>query len=229
MSDARPRGDASPAAGVAIFDLDGTITQRDTFAAFLLRYLRRHPRHWPRCLSLVPLVPLFLCGVIGNTRMKVAALRAVCGGAERAEMTAFSEDFADHCMATLLRAQAPARIAAHRQTGDLLVLATASPDVYVEHLACRLGFDRVVATAVGWTPEGRMTGGLAGDNLRGAAKLAAVQQLLSAVTPARTVAYSDSDADLPLLRWADRGVAVNPTRRLAEVAAAEGFAIEDWG
>jgi HAD superfamily hydrolase (TIGR01490 family) len=228
MSDGRLGGDASSLAAVAIFDLDGTITRRDTFAAFLLRYLRRHPQRWPRCLPLLALAPLFLCGLIGNTRMKVAALRAVCGGAERAEMTNFSEDFADRCMATLLRAQALARIAAHRQAGDLLVLATASPDVYVEALARRLGFDRVVATAVGWTPEGRMTGGLAGDNLRGAAKLAAVQHLLSAVTPARTVAYSDSDADLPLLRWADRAVAVNPTRRLAEIAAAEGFTIEDW-
>jgi phosphoserine phosphatase len=42
------------------------------------------------------------------------------------------------------------------------------------------------------------------------------------------IAYSDHHADLPLLHWADKAVAVNPTRRLAATAGIEGIAIEDW-
>jgi len=36
---------------IAIFDLDGTITRRDTYAAYLLGYLRRHPLLWRRLRS----------------------------------------------------------------------------------------------------------------------------------------------------------------------------------
>ena len=41
------------------------------------------------------------------------------------------------------------------------------------------------------------------------------------------VAYSDSHVDLPLLRWAHKGVAVNPSRRLRRCARSEGLEIVD--
>jgi phosphoserine phosphatase len=44
----------------------------------------------------------------------------------------------------------------------------------------------------------------------------------------QVVAYSDSHADEPLLRWAHIGVAVNPTRRLRRRAKAGAFELVDW-
>jgi len=41
--------------------------------------------------------------------------------------------------------------------------------------------------------------------------------------------YSDSSSDRPVFDWADRAVAVNPSRRLRRLAARRGWAIEDWG
>ena len=34
--------------------------------------------------------------------------------------------------------------------------------------------------------------------------------------------------DLPMLEWADEAVAVNPTARLARVAAERGWRVEKW-
>jgi phosphoserine phosphatase len=56
-----------------------------------------------------------------------------------------------------------------------------------------------------------------------------VQRALSADrAQACVIAYSDHHSDLPLLRWADRAVAVCPSAALAAAATAEGFVIESW-
>jgi HAD superfamily hydrolase (TIGR01490 family) len=134
----------------------------------------------------------------------------------------------------MLRPGALQRIDAHRQAGHRLVLATAGLDIYVEPLARRLGFARALCTRVAWTETGRLSGDLDGGNLRGEQKLTAVRLALAVDGEERptaapfVIAYSDHHSDLPLLRWAGRGVAVNPTTRLASAAAAAGLAIENW-
>jgi len=40
--------------------------------------------------------------------------------------------------------------------------------------------------------------------------------------------YSDSYADLPAMKFADKGVAVNPDARLRATAGEHGFAVVDW-
>jgi phosphatidylglycerophosphatase C len=217
---------------IAIFDLDGTITCTDTYLAFLLFYLRYHPFRWPGALMTAAAAALLGAGFLGNDTLKRTALRLVLGGVERAEIERWANRFVESRAAALVRPGALARIAAHRRAGDDLLLATASLDLYALPLAQRLGFARVVCTRAAWSGAGAISGELAGGNLRGTQKLAAVQQVLAADAGAPApfvVAYADHDSDLPLLRWADRAVAVNPNARLARAASSEGLPVEDWG
>lgn len=215
---------------IAIFDLDGTITRRDTYVAYLLGYLRHHPLVWRRLPFFALAATRWVGRPLDDTGMKVAALRAVFAGLDHARIEAWNDSFVPWCLRRLLRAGAEARIAAHRAAGHRLLLATASLDLYVHRLARELGFDQVLCTRVAWTADGRLAGGLDGGNLKGEAKLAAVRRAVSAWRAAPfVIAYSDHHADLPLLRWADRGVAVCPTRKLAAAAAAEDLAVENWG
>jgi phosphatidylglycerophosphatase C len=213
---------------IAIFDLDGTITRRDTYAAYLLGYLRRHPLAWRRLPSLAfrlmrPATRAAPGGV------KAAALNAVLAGIDRAQIEAWNDIFVPWCLGRLLRAGAVARIAAHRRAGHRLLLATASLDLYVHRLARELGFDQVLCTPTAWTADGCVAGTLDGGNLKGEAKLAAVRGAVAADQDVPyVIAYSDHHADLPLLRWADRAVAVCPTAKLAAAAMVEGFAVEEW-
>lgn len=217
---------------IAVFDLDGTITTRDTGAAYFLGYLRHHPRRWLRGLPLAGTAALFGCGLIDNADMKQAALDRVLGGLDRAAIEAWTARFVPWCLESLVRPGARSRIAAHRRDGDQLVLATASLDLYVDPLGRALGFADIVCTKAAWTAQGRISGALDGENLRGKHKLAATRLHLgiSEAGPraVSVIAYSDHHSDLPLLRWAGRAVAVHPTGRLAAAARAEGFAIEDW-
>ena len=238
ISSSSPSQSASAGSGdrdetIAVFDLDGTITTRDTTAAYLLGYLRQHPRRLANGLP-VAIGALGLAGGFADrAELKRAAIGAVLGGVRDDEIAAWTDRFVAWCLRALVRPMARRQIAAHADAGHHLILATASLDLHVRPIARALGFSNVICTKVGWTREGRISGDLDGDNMRGDKKLAAVQRAVAAVESAPrsavVVAYSDHHADLPLLRWADQAVAVNPTRRLAAAAGIEGIAIEDWG
>ena len=218
---------------IAVFDLDGTITTRDTTAAFLLGYLREHPRRLAGCIALPATAAGFAIGLVDNAGMKRAALRAILRGTDRDEIADWVDRFVPWCLERLVRPVARTRVKAHREAGHRLILASASLDLHVVPIAKALGFAEAICTKVAWTRRQRISGDLDGGNIRAEKKLAAVQRAVSlaesAPRSARVIAYSDHHADLPLLRWADQAVAVNPTRRLAAAATIEGIPIEDWG
>lgn len=114
---------------------------------------------------------------------------------------------------------APALLRSHRDSGDLLVLATTSPYDLVAPLAKRLGFDAVVATRYGEL-EGTYTGDLDGGFVWGPGKLAAVTAWAdeNGVDLDVSAAYSDSVFDAPLLGAVGRPTAVNPDYRLRALA-----------
>jgi len=218
---------------IAVFDLDGTVTTRDTTAAYLLGYLRQHPRRLANCLPPAIGALGLAAGLVERADLKRAAIRAVLGGTGHDEIAAWTDRFVAWCLRALVRPIARTRIEAHARAGHHLILATASLDLHVRPIGRALGFSDVICTKVAWTRDRKISGDLDGDNMRDNKKLAAVQRAValaeSAPHRAAVIAYSDHHADLPLLRWADQAVAVNPTRQLAATASIEGIAIEDWG
>ena len=72
---------------------------------------------------------------------------------------------------------------------------------------------------------------MAGENCYGADKLDMIKAALSGIAAdwVAVVAYSAHHTDLPMLAWATRGVAVNPNRKLRQLATTEGFEVVDWG
>jgi phosphatidylglycerophosphatase C len=214
---------------IAVFDLDGTVTHRDTYLAYLMYVLRRRSRRLPRCLGLPAAVLQFKCGRLSNETLKCRFLAAVMGGCSRTEVEIYTAGFVEICMTRMVKPAARARIARHRRQGHRLVLASASLDFYVEALATRLGFDDTVCTRAAWVTNA-IAGSLAGPNLLGESKLAAVKQTLAIDADRREVmfAYSDHHSDLPLLLFAKYGVAVDPTPRLSAAAAVFGLPVERW-
>ena len=214
---------------VALFDLDGTITRRDTYLAYLLGFLARHPERWPRAARLPFAVLWHLVGWRSNTWLKTTFLRSVLGGVPRDRLQSWTDSFLDTVLSVGLRSGAFQAIARHRAAGHKLVLVTASLEFYAEPLGRRLGFDAVLCTRAAYDAEGRVTGALDGDNCYGLDKLRRVQHYLAAEAAGLPViCYSDHHEDLPLLRFATKAVAVNPTRKMRQFAMKFDIAIEDW-
>ena len=216
-------------ASVALFDLDGTVTRRDTYLAYLVGFLARHPERWLRAAPLPVAVHCHLVGWRSNTWLKTTFLRAVLGGVQRQRLDSWTEAFLERVLRRGLRTGALQTIERHRAAGDGLVLVTASLDFYAEPLGRRLGFDTILCTRIQYDGAGRVTGELAGGNCYGAGKLTRVQRYLQQhPTGTPVICYCDHHSDLPLIRFAQRAIAVNPTRRLRRTAERMGLPIEDW-
>lgn len=213
---------------VAVFDLDGTITRGDTYLAFLLHVLRRRPRRLFRSAGLPLAAARFALGDGSNDQLKSLFLATIAGGCTRQEMAAYTESFLPTYMRRKIKPEALTRIEWHRSRGHRLILASASLDLYTVPLSGLLRFDTTISTRAAWRGD-VLTGALEGENLRGPAKLSAVRAAIEgAGTRPEVFAYSDHHSDLPLLRFADHAVAVDPDTRLRVSAIADGMAIEYW-
>lgn len=217
---------AAVARRLAVFDLDGTITRRDTFIAYLRGWLRRHPgrRGWWRA---VPALLRFAFGGRDRGRLKSDLLRAYLRGAGRAEVEDWSAAFAAGLGDADLCPGALAAIARHRAAGDRLVLLSASVDLYVLFIGARLGFDETICTGVAWR-DGRLDGALTTANRRGAEKLRCIEALRARHAGARIAAYANSASDIAHLAACEEPLLVNGGRRAARQARRRGIPVADW-
>jgi phosphatidylglycerophosphatase C len=212
---------------VAIFDLDGTLTWRDTFFPYILGYLRRHPLQSVRLWRL-PLACLRFVAGGGRGQLKSEVIRMVMGGASRASIDAWTEEF----VASLVprRRFRPAALAAveeHRRAGDHLVLLSASPSLYVPRIGRALRFERTLCTEVEWRGD-RLDGSLKTLNRRGAEKTRCLEWLRSQYPGLRFAAYGNSASDLDHMSRTDRGLLVNGDRAARVLAAKLGVPTSEW-
>jgi phosphatidylglycerophosphatase C len=174
----------------------------------------------------LPALTRFLGGHSDHGRLKAAWIRAVMGGSVPAEVDSWTEQFVPQLLADGLLAEAVTAIGTHRAAGDVLVLLSASPDLYVPAIGRALGFTETLSTAVRWQ-DGRLDGALAGPNLRGAEKARRLIELRRR-HGLPIAAYANALSDLEHLTLADQGILVNGSRRARAAAARLGIACHRW-
>ncbi len=223
---------AIPAGGLVVFDFDHTLFRGDSGTGLMLWMLRRNPLRMLAAFVVSPLIaPLFLWPSRRRFPISVWLWIATVGLRQRSDPAAFIADYVA-CNADALRARLlPAAIAAmnaHRIGGDRVVIATGATDA----LACAilsLAME-VDVPVVGSVSATRWGGRVTTRHCHAEHK---VQMLREAGFTAPIVrAYSDSTADLPLLRAAREPVVVNP--RPGQVAVfrrelGEDVPVLDWG
>jgi HAD superfamily hydrolase (TIGR01490 family) len=182
---------------LAVFDLDGTLTRGDT----LLPFLRHVLGPWRFALRL-PFIAVMVAAIalrlVSRDRAKQAVLRLCLAGRTREQLERLGRSFAADKLPRLMRARALERVSWHRARGHRLVLASASPALYVEPWALGAGFHEVLSTALEYR-EGRATGRLDGCNCRGEEKLRRLEALFGPLGERAMVGYGDSADDQPFL------------------------------
>jgi phosphatidylglycerophosphatase C len=219
---------AAPRRWIAVFDLDGTLTWRDTLLMFLMSFLRRHP--W-RLIGLwrLPFAVLdYLARNHDRGVLKSRVIRMVMGGATRTDVDSCADAFVDALkLRHRLRPAALAMLEAHRAAGDHLVLLSASPDLYVPRIGRCLGFESTVCTEIEWRAD-RLNGALKTANRRGAEKSRCLTWLRTQYPELPIVAYGNSASDLDHMRHADRALLVNGHAAARALAAKWGIPTTDW-
>ena len=215
-----------PGMPIAFFDLDGTITHRDTLFPLVLRLLSRRPSRLLRLLRVVPAVVRF---VFDRDRgaLKQSLLRATMPGIPREEIELVSRQFVTDTIAQRCFADALATLRRHREQGHYLVLMSASADFYVPEFGRQLGFDQVISTGVAWKNE-EIEGTLTTPNRRGEEKARCFEQVVAARNDTHTFAYGNSDSDLPHLKLARFGLLVNGGPAARRAAASLGVPTSEW-
>jgi phosphatidylglycerophosphatase C len=217
---------------VALFDLDGTLTWRDTLLPFLAGYLARHPMRWLRVVRLPVALLRYALKDKDRGALKSGVIRLVMGGDPRRSVDAWAESFVGSLARRgSFRGAALAVLEGHRRAGDHLVLLSASPDLYVPRIGALLGFERTLCTEVAWhetAGQARLDGSLVTANRRGEEKCRCLAWLRTQYPGVPVVAYGNSASDLPHLRQADRALLVNGNSTARRAAAAAGIAVGDW-
>ncbi|MCZ7527375.1 MAG: HAD-IB family hydrolase [Acidimicrobiia bacterium] len=203
---------------VAAFDFDGTLTRHESLLPFLRRVAGR-ARVARALLAEGPRLAAVAAGRAGRDEAKVALLRRTIAGFSMAELATLAGPYAEELATQRRRPDVVARAGWHRSQGHELVVVSASPRLYVEPAARALGFDAALATELEVDADGRVTGGLAGANVRGPEKLHRLRAWLGSQgdpggTGTREApdlilwAYGDSPGDRELLEAADHPVRV---------------------
>lgn len=226
MADTAPAR-AGAARGLAVFDLDGTITRHDTLWPYVHGFLHRHPLRAPGALRVLPALLRFAAGNADRGALKSAFIRGTLGGCTRAELDAWTARFVPRLLARGIRPDALACIARHRVRGDVLALMSASVDLYVPAIGRALGFAETLCTPLRWQGE-RLDGALAGPNCRGAEKARRLMELRRQYPGLEVTAYGNAASDLGHLCLADRGVLVNGNRRTRQAAKGLGLSCIGW-
>jgi phosphatidylglycerophosphatase C len=212
---------------VALFDLDGTLTWRDTFLPFLLGFLRRRPS---KALGLWRL-PFALWGYWQNRdrgALKSGVIRMMMGGERRSVIDTWAEAFVSSLKSQQrFRPLGLAVVEAHRAAGDHLVLLSASPDLYVPLIGRLLGFERTLCTEVLWQGD-RLDGHLKTANRRGEEKQRCVTWLREQYPAMPIIAYGNSASDLDHMRDVDRALLVNGDDAARRLAAKWNIGVSNW-
>jgi phosphatidylglycerophosphatase C len=217
-----------PSPCVALFDLDGTLTWRDTLVPFLMRYALHHPQRLLRLCALLPAAMSYLADH-DRGRLKSRFIRAAMAGDERSRVDSWADEYVRGLLGRrAFRQEALSVVENHRAAGDRLVLLSASPDLYVPRIGTLLGFERTLCTEVEWRLD-RLEGALRTPNRRGEEKSHCLAWLRTQYPGLPIVAYGNSASDLPHMRKADRALLVNANAAARREASAAGIPVADWG
>ncbi len=211
---------------IAVFDLDGTVTRYDTFLPYLRGWCRRHRR---RKWTWAVLAALARYALMDRDRGRLKSELIVClmSGATQAEVTEWTREFVDGIDDRMLCLGALEAIERHRNAGDLLILLSASVDLYVPMIGARLGFDEAICTGVAWRAD-RLDGALTTPNRRAGEKLRCIQALRARFPGSPIAAYGNSRSDLPHLRAVEQPTLVNGGLSARHAASRLGIPVAEW-
>ena len=219
---------------ISLYDMDRTITVRGTFTPFLFHMVFARA---PWRLIFLPILPFAFAAyglkLISRGQLKTFNQRMLLGSSPKlSALQPHIENFADKVLQSNRHRKAIDQVEADRADERILVLVTASYELYAEAIARRLGFDHLIGTQLVVDGEGRVLPEIIGENCYDDAKIGRIEALFAKQgwqrTDAHVRAYSDHVSDQAMLEFADEAIATTPTPKLHRLAEQRGWKIVDW-
>ena len=183
---------------LALFDFDGTITFKDSFAPFMR--MAAHPSTSARRIRLLPLIAGYKAGIVSasTTRARIASF--VFRGRQESEIRELGASYARQVLPGTVRPKAIERIAWHKARGDAVVVVSAALDVYLAEW-CRLASLDTLCTELE-VIDGVLTGRYRNGDCAGPEKSRRIRQRYRLEDFAEIYAYGDTSEDSEMLSLA---------------------------
>ena len=215
---------------LALFDLDGTLIPGDSdhaFGEFMITLGWVDPELHRRAND--AFYRQYLAGTLDIDEYIAFSTRA-WRQRPLAEQQAASARFIAEVIRPQLKAPAFDLLQRHRDTGDLIAIVTATNEFVTRPIAEAFGVGHLLAVELERDAGGAATGRIAGVPSFREGKIARVHQWLRGLGHRlegfeRSVFYSDSTNDLPLLEIVSEPVATNPSPALEAIARERGWRI----
>lgn len=210
----------------AFFDLDRTIVAGYSAAAFIrddIAHGRISPADFLRTLVAAA---SFRMGQIGFSSFVAATVERLRGIPETAFQEAAERIFTEQ-IAGEIYPEARALVEAHRRKGHTVVVVSSATPYQIDPVARDLTIPHVLCTRLE-VEDGHFTGGVVEPTCYGEGKANAARGFADPrrIDLARSWFYTDSDEDLPLLEIVGLPRPLNPSTRLAEIAAKRGWPVK---
>lgn len=206
----------TPSNGYALFDLDQTIVPWDTQLLFCNFVLKRERLRTLYILGFIPFSPL--AKLLGPETMKRVFLNYLAG-MDAEVLDSYAREFVDEVVPEGLYAEIVELVEKHKADGQITILNSASPEIWVKYISEKLGFNHYYGTQVVVGERVTLFPDIQGSNNKGQAKIGRMKKHFpedwteGEVLP-NSYGYSDSHADLPMLMLCQRNVMVHPTDKL---------------
>lgn len=213
---------------LTLFDLDRTLVREDTAGLFIrYEYEAGLTSAW-RVARVMWWRGLYTLGLIDAARIAQHVLGWYRGRTED-ELRFHTARLFEQSVRPLISEEARRTVKAHQDSGDRVIIVTASTSFIAEIVAQDLGIAEFVCTELE-VRDGKLTGRLNAPLCYGAGKIDRLRDFLGADRDQLESAtfYTDSITDLPLLEATGNPIVVNPDPPLLAVASTRGWPILRW-
>lgn len=185
---------------LALFDFDGTLTDRELFGPFMLRAMSPRRLAVGR-MTLPPLVIAYRLKLASGSFTRARLTRFAFRGVSLAHLQSVGETFAREVVPRTLRPDMMRRIAWHHARGDRVAVVSGGFDFYLEPWCASQGLELMCSSLE--HRNGIVTGRYAGAQCVGMEKARRVRERYDLDRFGAIHAYGDTHEDRALLDIAD--------------------------
>ncbi len=186
---------------LALFDFDGTITSKDTFTPFIFHAVEP-TRMAVGKVVLSPLIAAYKLGFLSASLMRRSIVRFGFRGRRCVDVQAAGLQYSRSRLARVVRGKALERIRWHQAQGDVVVVVSASLDVYLADWCRELGVELICTELE--ERQGVLTGRYRDGDCSGGEKARRIRQRYDLKSFGAIYAYGDTTEDEAMLALASQ-------------------------
>lgn len=192
---------ASGTRNIAVFDFDGTLTNKDTMFDFI-EFACGRTKLWLGLIIFAPMIAIMFMKIIDNNRCKQILLSWYFKGMKYRDFKTLGVKYASKVQ-SILRPDTIELLHKHQAKGDTIYVISASIKEWVAPICMSLGINKVLATEFESDDNGILTGKFSKRNCFGQEKVNRLQEIEPNRSGYYLYAYGDSRGDREMFAFSN--------------------------